>query len=480
MPYIAKLEKAGIPTVVVDFEDQDRMIEETSLASGVPKIRYTHTSRIVHPQENAAALKKPVIEELTRSLTQEETESGRWEPPEQPRILFKGTLDEAQTFYQQTEWVPSPLNAPVAKYTDGYPVIVPTEEKVREMLKGTSHKPDEQIILQSDRKGMAGLKKKGEVVEFQPMNWTATVEKVATIAVMAGCKPEDLPVVLAIAESGCGTGTTVFWGQWACVSGPIVKEIGMNSGTSMLDPGNPANATIGRTYQLMARNLGGAKIGVNRMNSIGSPLNMGGTCFAENADGLPPGWKGLNEEYGFKKDESVVMVINSGGSILGAQHTPAGYRQLQKAGHGGIARKLGLEDIPGPHHWLEYVLPSLWGYREGSYTFVMVPEMAQHLYELGFKSKDEVYQWMWEKSFEPVGDYKKRQPLDLMLAGWVGIEPTSGKPWGELPDDYMVPVMGNDPADNCIIVGGGHEEVCEQLRGRRAGFSTAYSIDAWR
>ena len=478
MPYIARLEKAGIPTVVIDFEDQEHMIKQTSLSSGVPKVRYLRASREVHGEEDSDAILDSVIEALTKPLTKKEKERGRYVPPEQKRILFEGTLDEADTFYHQTEFVPPPLNAPIAVYTDGYPVRIPTEERVKEMLTGTSRKPDELIKYQSDRKGMIP-RKKGDVVEFDPMKCTATVEKVATIAVMAGCKPEYLPVVLAMAESGCGTGTTVFWGQWACVSGPIVKEIGMNCGTGMLDPGNPANATIGRAYQLMARNLGGATTGINRMNSIGSPLNTGGTCFAENADGLPPGWKGLNEESGFKKNQSVIMVMNSGGFIMGAQHTPAGYRQLQKAGKGGIARKLGLEGKPGPHNFLEYILPSLFTYREGGWTLIMVPEMAKHLYEMGFKSKEDVYKWIWEKSFEPLKQYKQRQPLDLTLNGWVGKEKRSGKFWSELPDDYMVPLM-DDPFDNCIIVAGGQEEVCEQLRGRSGLSSSVYSIDAWR
>ena len=73
----------------------------------------------------------------------------------------------------------------------------------------------------------------------------------------------------------------------------------------MLGPGNPANSAIGRAYQLMAINLGGAYPGINRMSSIGSPVNRGGMCFAEYADGLPPGWKGLNEEFGYGKDENV-------------------------------------------------------------------------------------------------------------------------------------------------------------------------------
>ena len=123
---------------------------------------------------------------------------------------------------------------------------------------------------------------------------------------------------------------------------------------------------------------------------------------------------------------------------------------------------------------------SLMAYHAGGYTFIMVPEMARHLYKIGFKSKDEVYEWIWKNSFEPLKEYRKRQPLDLLTNGWVGIEKRSGKHWNELPDDYMIPVLGDEPSANCIIVGGGQEEVCEQIRGHRADASSVYSIDAWR
>jgi len=487
LPYIAVLEKAGIPTVVIDFEDQDEALKQEALARGVPNVRWVHASRHVPGPEDVDTLIEPMLEALTRPLTEKEKESGRYEPPWQ-RVLFEGTLDEAQTFYQQTKVIPRPLNAPIAIYTDGLPIIVPTEERVAEMLKGTSRKPGEVITYQSDGRGtmmdrhLGGEpSKKGDVVQFQPQNWTATVEKVAINAVMAGCKPEHLPVVLAIAESGCGTSTTVFSNQWVCVSGPIVKEIGMNCGTSMLNPGNPANAAIGRAYQLMAINLGGAISGVSRMSSIGSPFNMGGVCFAENIDGLPPGWKGLNEEHGFKKDESVVMARITEGGIEGAQFSPGGYRAFQKSGHGGIARRLDVKGIPGPHNWLEYLVPGLWANREGTRTFIMVPEMAQHLYEIGFKSKEEVCEWIWKKSFIPLKEHKNYSWPDLTTDGWMGIEKTSGKHWKELPDDYMVPAAGDKPSDNCIIVGGGEEEVCLEISaGPAGGFSSVNSIDAWR
>ena len=457
------------------------MVMEEALAQGVPNARFVHASRTLPGPEDVEVITSSILEALTRPLTKKEKESGPWEP-KQERILFEGTLDDAQDFYQQAERVGHPVNAPIAIYTDGSPIIVPTEERVREMLKGTSHKPDEVIAYQRDRPGFGGGRKKGDPVQFMPMRWTATVERVATIAVMAGCKPEYLPVALAIAESGCPIESTHSLGQWACVSGPVVKEIEMSSGCGMLGCGNPASMAIGRLHPLMARNLGGAIMGVNRMPSISSPFTRG-AAGAENADGLPPGWKGLNEEAGFRKDESVVAVFGVPAGIRGVQHSPGGYRALQKSGHGGMARRLGVKGIPGPHNFLEYILPELWAGREGAYTIIMIPEMARHLYDIGFKSKDAVYEWLWKKSFMTVDQYKKFSWVDLSTNGWMGIEPTSGKHWKELPDDYIVPAAGRDPSGFCIIVGGGDEEVAQEIAGGRGmggGSGPVYSVDAWR
>ena len=485
MPYIAELEQAGIPTVTIDFEDQDHMVRQTALAEGVPNVRFIHASRTVPGPEDVDAMANSILDALTRPLTEKEKEKGRY-VPEQSRVLFEGTLDEAEEFYQRAEWVGHPVNAPIAIYTDGSPIVIPTEERVAKMLKGTSHKPDELIVYQADRPGFPGFggeRKKGDVVEFHPMNRTATVEKVAINAVMAGCKPEYLPVALAIAESGCPIESTHALGQWAVVSGPVAKEIGMSSGCGMLGCGNPANMGIGRLHPLMARNLGGAIMGVNRMPSISSPFTRGAAC-AENADGLPQGWKGLNEENGFKKNESVVAVMGVPAGIRGVQHSPGGYRALQKSGHGGMARRLGVKGIPGPHNWLEYILPELWAGREGPYTIIMIPEMARHLYDYGFKSKDAVYEWLWKQSFMSVKQYMNFSWVDLTTNGWMGIERTSGKHWRELPDDYQVPAAGNDASGFCIIVGGGDEEVAQEISGGRGmggmGGGRVYSVDAWR
>ncbi len=474
------------------------MLHQTALANGVPRIRYVDVPRSGSGPKRVEAFLATMLKCLTDPLTEEERQSGRYVPPAQPRVMFEGTLQDAQAFYQQTKPILTTGRAPIAKYTDGLPIIIPTEELVEEMLTGTSHKPDEVIALQSARGGQDGSSRptgtmtngpdrtrpKGTIVQFTPMNWTATVEKVATIAVMAGCRPEYLPVVLAIAESGCTTATTTHWSQWVCVSGPISKEIGQNIGTGMLDPGNPANSTIGRTYQLMAINLGGAIPGVNRMNAIGSPFNRGGMCFAENLDGLPPGWKGLNEEMGYKKNESVAMVVcEPAVCCQGSQFAPSAYRGLQGRGYGGMAARLGVEGKVGPHNWMEYLVPGLWANRgDTPMTFLMAPRMAQDLYDYGFKSKQEVLDWIWKKSFLPVEEYRKYGWYDAKTSGGISIEPSSGKRWKDLPDNYMVPALGQKAFDNCVLVGGGPDEVCLELGGRGffSGIYPIYSIDAWR
>jgi hypothetical protein len=499
LPYVAKLEEAGVPVVLLTFEDQLSMVEHTGLQLGFPQVRTVTASRTLPGPEDVDQWVDKILNGLTKPLTKKEKESGPYAPPVE-RIIFEGTLDDAQKFFQQTKDYPVPVNGPLCVYSDGFPIIVPTEEKVKEMLTGTSHPADEIITYQReiapmDRQmfggqqtptsaassaraaGMPGAHKKGETVYFHPSEWTATVEKVATIAVMAGCKPEQLPVVLAIAESSCRTGTTVMNSQAVCLSGPIVEEIKLHTGCGMFGPGSPANAPIGRAYQLMAINLSNSIPGVNRMSSLGSPLNNGGCCFGEKAAMLPSGWKGLNEEFGFKKKESCVMVMGFEGGLSGRQFSPGGYRALQKSGHGGIARRLGVKGTPGPHNWLEYYTPSLWEGREGAVTLVMVPEMAKHLKDYGFKTKEEVYEFLWKASFKTVGEYRNRSWPDMTSNGWMGIEPTSGKHWKELSDDFKMPFAGPNPKMNCIVVASSEEEVCINLEGGRG---QAYSIDAWR
>lgn len=253
----------------------------------------------------------------------------------------------------------------------------------------------------------------------------------------------------------------------------------MNFDVNVLGPGNPANRSIGRAAELMWRNLGDNIPSVTNVGVWGNALN---NCFPENAEALPPGWGGLNEEYGFKKEESVVVGF-MGMSLERTQFRPGGYRELQKSGHGGAARRLGVKGVPGPHNWLEYVIPDMWpGYwinEEGGVTIFMLPEMAQQLHECGFKTKDEVYEWLYNRSLIPLKHFRNYSVPDNKTNAWLGVEPRSGKHWKELPEDALVTFL-TDPWENCIIVTGAGEEGALWSMGRGYGGDNAYSIDTWR
>jgi hypothetical protein len=409
-------------------------------------------------------------------LTALEMQTGIWTPPPASRIGFRGTLTQAQDFFQRTQLYMCGI--PMTQWTDGGPIIVPTEAAVAQMLTGTSHPKDEVI------KALGST----SPVLFQPMNWTATVEKVAVNAVMAGCSPKEFPVVLAESTSACASGTTTFWNQWQVVSGPIVKEIGMNYNTGALEGMNPANACIGRAYELMAINLGGAQVGTNRMNSQGSPFNHG-AAMGEHPDAdLPPGWVGLNVESGFKATDSVILCVNAStrGGIHANQFSPSSYRGLQGAGDGGMSARLGVTGIPGPHNWLQYLLPGIWANSFAPLNIFMVPEMAMDLYQCGFNSKMAVYQWIFNQSFVPISQFKQYGWYDFYTNGGTMKEPTSGIPYGQLPDSYMTPCAGTQPFDNLIVVVGGAEETAMEIltlstvrKGGQIG-GGVYYIDPWR
>ena len=145
-----------------------------------------------------------------------------------------------------------------------------------------------------------------------------TVEKIAINAVMAGCKPEYLPVVLAAVEAACLDefcmhgllATTYFSGPIIIVNGPIVNEIGMNWSTNALGQGNRANSTIGRALQLVIRNVGGGKPGGVDRAALGQPGKVG-FCFPEREHDSY--WESLAVERGFKSEQSTVTLFAGDG-----------------------------------------------------------------------------------------------------------------------------------------------------------------------
>ncbi|MGR7027108.1 thioredoxin family protein [Geodermatophilus sp. URMC 62] len=183
-------------------------------------------------------------------------------------------------------------------WTDGLPVVPPTPERVLRMLRGTVRDP-------------------GEVVAVVPPDLVeCTVEKVAVNAVMAGCLPEHLPVVLAALEAACAEefalhgllATTYFAGPVVVVNGRVAARIGMNSGVNALGQGNRANATIGRALQLVVRNVGGGRPGEVDRATLGNPGKYT-FCFAEREHDSP--FLPLAAERGVPGD-AVTVVAGSG------------------------------------------------------------------------------------------------------------------------------------------------------------------------
>ena len=185
-------------------------------------------------------------------------------------------------------------------WSDGLPVVPPTDVRIIRMLQGTTRSP-------------------GEVVGRIPPNLAeCTVEKVAINAVMAGCKPEYMPVVLAALEAALEPeftlhgllATTYFSSPIIIVNGPAARRIGMNSGLNALGQGNRANATIGRALQLIVRNVGGGRPGEADRATLGGPGKYT-FCFAE--DESDPGWEPLSVARGFARGVSTVTLFQGEG-----------------------------------------------------------------------------------------------------------------------------------------------------------------------
>jgi hypothetical protein len=230
-------------------------------------------------------------------------------------------------------------------WSDGLPVVPPTEERVLKMLTGTTRAPDEIVAT------------------IPPDLVHATVEKVAIAAVMAGCLPEHLPWVLTAVEAVCNDdfnmhgllATTMPVGPVVICSGPGTRAIGMNSGINALGQGNRANSTIGRALQLVVRNIGGGRPGEVDRAAHGNPGKLG-FCFAENDADSPYGT--LAEQRGLAGGIDAVTVFAGEGPrgiVDQLSRTPESLagtlaHQLQAIHHHKLVLGFDAILVMGPEH----------------------------------------------------------------------------------------------------------------------------------
>jgi hypothetical protein len=495
------MEIAGIPTVILGYSDQITYFRQVALMTGCPNTRFVAVPRIGHADEMVPQYYDNVIKALTSPLTAKEKEAGLYAPPAPARTIFEGTYDEAQDYLQQTTLVETCRMCPIAKYTDGAPVIIPTEEKVAVMLTGTSHKATESIMSLSTVSVTGGGISVNKQTAGQPLDFgqgqTATVEKVAICAVMAGCKPQYMPVALAIAQSGGGgmgyLQTSSQASSWFVVSGPIAKEIGMNPGQDSMDVGNQANVTLGRLEALIPINFGGQVTGVGRSDS-GNAVHE--VMFAEDLDGLPQGWVGFNQEstylgpdgktrVNYTAKQSVLGKGGGWGLVTGLYSFPGYYRSLNM-GTMGLARTLGVEGKPGYYNWMEAILPIIIKGvpMPSAACFILHVNLAQLLKDYGFQSKTDVYKWMYSNYTIPVKDYYNSGYYDFMTNSGTAVEGSSGKPFKDLvksDPNYQIHPFGYnaDGAGNCIIVADSFADE-HWYYSVFGGRPSSYPIDTWR
>lgn len=347
-----------------------------------------------------------LIEALTKPLTEREKKPERAGRPVPTRLLERNTEENLRRLFLENGW------------TDGLPIILPTEERVAEMLTGTSHDRDEVV-------GRMTITTTQESMEY-------TVEKVAVNAVMAGARPEHFPVILAIAsaqEPAFPSSTTSF-ARMVVVNGPIRDEIGMNSGVGALSPFNLANSVIGRAWTLMTINLADSRLGETFMGSLGHNLNYNNMCCAENEEKSV--WEPFHVQKGFNADESVVSFFR-------------GWSVINSMGAANSVRPASEETVI-----MLKAFPAL----RSAATLVMDPLVAKGLKDQGFKTKQEFSRWLSEHVQIPAGQYWGADIIYAFVAPLArqGIEPYAS--WSKLPKDELIAPYHDPSQINVVVIGG--------------------------
>ena len=388
---VVALERLGKPGVFVVGDNATHTARMSAEDAGLPAVRivslpsidyYPNRLTVERIRPVAKAAIDAIIDALTRPLTPDEKNPGLM-----ARKKTRGTVRVIADDYESAfeSFNQSFLDR---HWGDGLPLTPPTTRAVKRMLAGTKRSPDEVIGRVPYRNGIA------------------TVEKIAINAVMAGAKPEYLPVIIAamecLTEEGTYTHMMSSEGSFTLmimVSGPIAREINMNSGVGLLGHGWRANNTIGRAIRLSLINIGYLWPGEIDMALIGRPSPHTFYTFAENLEQSP--WEPFNTGLGYKQEDSCVTVstVTSGGGI--------GIRVYG----GGVVEPWDVravlndivKDVAADRH-------TLGAYKLGvanpgahlrKHILVIHPELAIMLQRLGYSSKRSLRDYIYESTRVP-------------------------------------------------------------------------------
>ncbi len=404
-----KLEKVGIPTVTIATTDFIDLAKTTAAQEGASNLAFVV---VEHPigaigLESVQKKAKEAFPEIMKMATE-------WEPGEAsdetvikgevypaPTIEVEGTVDDVNNYFFEKGW------------SNGLPIVPPTPEKVEAMLKGTDRSPDEEVWV------------------VPPRNGILTVEGVATYAVMTGCKPEYMPILLsaldAMKDPGFNwrglTTTTHPNGLLVVVNGPIAKELGIASGIGAASGFSHPNMAIGYALALMTDVVGGSTPQTEDKTQQGWVGNAVATVVAE-SENSP--WESFSEEQGFSADDNIVTVFAGGPPTNIQDHTSPGNEGLLRV-FANTINNAGQNTTCASN---------------GQVVLLISEEHAQLMAEEGW-TKEKLQDWLWENSQRPAKEYADK------CADWAS--EYLGK---EVGPDTNVPIVGT-PEQIRIIVSGG-------------------------
>lgn len=364
----AVAEKIGVPTVSIIGSAFLKQAALVSQGLGLPLAiaTYPGAPMVDSDEELRAKVENDLLPGIIKGLTSEASLKSHTEPaePEPGSVVFRGTLDEIQEHFHRRLW------------SDGLPIIPPTPKRVDAFLKFTDRDPREVI---------RALPQEGR---------EASILSVAVNGVMAGCRPEYMPLLIAMVEAMSepnfrieSAGSTPAWEALVVVSGPIIKELDLNFGQGVMKVGRQANSSIGRFARLYMRNICGYRIppGTGDKGSIGYTFNV---ALAEDEDWTRSiGWPTFAEDLGFKPGENVVTV----------QSVVCISPPLYSSGNAAVTHVQQFVDVLGR----VFCYGSHSGVKRGYWhpLIVIGPSIAKVI--AGEWSKDQVRRYVWEKATMP-------------------------------------------------------------------------------
>lgn len=373
-----------------------------------------------------------ITDEVIKNLTIQPEETKRPSEPGTRDIIFKGTFEEVNKFFYKN------------KLSEGLPVVPPTMAKVTEFLKFTDHSPGEVIGV------------------YLPDKREATVWNVAVNGVMAGCRPEYMPVLLAIAEALADpkyglehSGNTPGSDTLITINGTIIKELGFNYTQGVLRDGFQANTSIGRFLRLMLRNVAGFLLHETDKATFGNTWRV---VLAENEDAVAKmGWQPMSVDRGFRAGDNVVTIARHvGGSAF--SNVAGTAEEMMSFMADNLERLVGI--------WAMYLFTvSPDGCTEMPHV-VMSPIVAEVLAKAGYSKKDvkkyffenaRIPAWKVERGWKRLQRQYGPTVCDEVKQGHVpklfceSTDPGRMVPVVCSPDDIMITVSGDPLRNNAII-----------------------------